>query len=525
MPDVSVRPVRTSRQETAAAAAAEEERITYDQMMERLRRNADSRKGARRSEQPVLRTRKVRRNLLIGLGTAALLGLGLWQGFRFLNTMRMRGDTFRAELSRRVSELVGAKAELGRCDRGAGSDVSASKGRIQFAPEDFLQVAEFTDLSVRLDNASWYTPDWHVSMLTLGRADLNFTPGAYTTDGTGNQRLNISASTSEERRKGEKFRFGIASSPDSISIDTLRLGNLAMRWKGASGEEESVSELQGLAAVKVGGAGFELHDGLLQMSGLSPRKVKTLNGRIDGNNLVIESSRIEVTADADLVLSGTAELKRSGSLSLKAKLEPLMIIHILPEYWRTRLLGRLEVPSATWQSGFSGGPPPALEGNFLLKDVALVKLPFLDKIAKLASLRSHQLVPLDLESLTGTFRLSHQGIELTKIQGARKDGAVRVSGDFRLDAAGNPSGVVTVEFPAGSLTATPPGFVQLPTGGHAIRVTLSGDAAMLADSLGSTAETFVPDLKSNSLQPSAPAVPQEKKDKALEDSFRELIGE
>lgn len=521
MPEAAVRPVRSSRQETAAAA---EERVTYDQMMERLRRNADSRKGARRSEQPVLRTRKVRRNLLIGLGSAALLALGLWQGFRFLNTVRMRGDTFRAELSRRVSELIGAKAELGRCDRGAGSDIAASKGRIQFAPDDFLQAAEFADLSARLDNASWYTPDWHASMLTLGRADLNFTPGAYTSDGTGDQRLNITASVAGERRKGEKFRFGIASNPDSISIDTLRLGNLSLRWKGASGEEESLSELQGLAAVKVAGAGFELHDGLLQLSGLSPRKVKTLNGRIEGSNLVIESSRIEVTADADLVLSGTAELKRSGGLSLKAKLEPLMIIHILPEYWRTRLLGRLEVPSATWQSGFSDGPPPALTGNFLLKDAALVKLPFLEKIAKLASLRSHQLVPLDLESLTGTFRLSHQGIELTGIQGARKDGAVKLSGDFRLDATGNPAGSITVQFPAGSLTTTPPGFVQLPNGGHAISLTLSGDPAMLGDSLGSSAETFVPDGKSNPLQPSAPAVPPAEKDKVLEDSFRELIG-
>ncbi len=383
-----------------------------------------------------------RRRWMYALLSLIFLAGATWFGIRLLNRWRIEGEGFRVNAARRVSELADRRVTFSRFQQTGPDQLGNASLTVSPTFQDLLSSATFTNLTSQLAAGSLMSEDWTLRSLRFQKADLAFDPAkkmdAATMWQTGPAPVDRGVPS-----QSNGFRLGLTSEPAAIVLESGYFDELNLTWPGPEGKPESLTQLEGNFHLAGPALRVEMSGGLLDTASWPPFPVHQINAKLQGSTLEIVSARLGFTAGHEIRVTGSAELVPAGRLQLSGDIAPILLKHLLPENWSTNVLGSFETTGSQWLSHFQSGPPPTLSGPFLVRGAVLRGLPFVEKIATL--LRKPELALMEFPTFSGQFIWTPQTTRISAISAITKDGLLRLKGDLTVTPEGNLGGQLVFE--------------------------------------------------------------------------------
>lgn len=420
---------------------------------------------------------------ILGITTLAILiGGGGFIGFQTLNKVRVEGDGFKVNVSRRVSELAGRRVSFSRFREAEKYSVGTASMAVTPEFNDLLGSAEFTDLMLKMTPASWMSDDWTLPEVRMRNVNLTFQPLKVMDTGTMLQTNPVPVDRGAVGKGG--FRMGVTSDPASISVESGQFESLNLSWPGPEGKPESLSKMEGYFRPMDGAVNLEIRGGILDTAAWPPFKVEQINARVKGTALEILSARVAISDTSIARLSGKAELVPDGKLELTADIQPVLLKDLLPDFWNSRIAGQFVSEGAKWVSQFKSGPPAEFSGPFTGRGIVFQNLGFVDKIANF--LRKPELTLMEFSEFRGNFSWTAKRVRISEIAAQTQDNLLKLSGWVEVVPGESVAAQLRVEaseaFFAG-LSGPPPFFKPSGDGFLAMDFELSGRGNVVQDNI------------------------------------------
>lgn len=446
---------------------------------------------------------------LVAIGVLAVLAASIY-GFRMMTRFRVEGETFRVNVGRRVSEILGRRTVFGKFTSGTFNDLFTPSANIEMNSGELLESVKLTDLQAVFSGPSWMTNEWNLSSLFVRQGRLVFNP--QTPDDSVKEAWRVGAPGTDREAPTRGFRFGISADPAVIAFDRGRFEAIDLEWPGPDGKPMGVYNLRGSFGLSAGVLSAQATDGQFR-AGLWPKAemgVRSFSVEQDGTRMAI-NARVALNSGggervSEVRLVGSADLVPTGSIELKAEMpDPVHVRHLIPLEWTQSLAGDIRLRDAVWTSSFRDGPPAELKGEFTINDL-IVRVPFGVKLA--SALRNPKLADLEFNGpATGRFSWTPERTEVTDFR-VESGNLLRMSGQFTVDANQTLSGELAIEIDSTFYVGLPggrPSFIPEPVDGWSrIEFTISGRPGNIVDSIPYSPSSLIIPVAPQSAPPAVP---------------------
>lgn len=531
--------------------------VSVDDMMDRLKSRPSSggsrvvsvttvdgeerevrKKRKRRSHQPKkareARVNLLRRGILFGLLPLVLVVIAGW----YVMVFRYKGETFRAELSERVSEVIGLKTEVALLDR-EGFSVGARRILIEGAPGSILKEIELMDNKASLGLGSHFSDDWNIRSLAAQTCRIQLQE-----TGEGVALFNGSAPGMPLALAG----LGLNSKPGNFNVQFMRIGECNVIWNPED-EDLEPHKLVSNALLTASDLGEETHftvtSGRVSLPEWPEMDIEHGKLLVSKSGIKVDEIRMERESGGDLEGivkgSGTIGFGPRTATSMNFDFKNLDVRDFLPDYWQDIVIGKvtgsLRFTSELGRTGSTMG-----EGNFSMPGGVLGNLPSMKQLSTQAGDVNLARIVFD-NNLNGKIRISPEGVEIYDIEG-KSPGLFEIRGNVNFMATGRVAGEVKIGISDEILRARKGGkpdfFGPRDDEISWTTVILSGKRDALRDDLAPRFEQMDaafdrqerenatrlvdPTEQGATVSPQAPPL-DESQNKSLENAFDKLIGE
>ncbi len=502
--------------------------VSVDEMLSQLR-SPDGTRRRRRSEQPIYAKRRRRRTLLTVLISLAVVLISGYYGIRFLQRLRLEGETFRLAVNRRISQALGCKVEFNRLHEGGDRSLAATDATLTIMDPGLLESAKFSSVNAALTSSSWFSNEWGIRQLSVSGGVIHFNPARIPSQPD-------SSPLPAVKESDNGFRWSISPEPDIITIDALRVINgIDLEWPAGSGEPpEAVRGLSG--GVKISRDGVmegSFIKGTVTSRGLPGLSLEHITWKLAGTRLEIPGARATCGPGTLFEITGHAELVPEGSVALKVNIVDTQLMALLPVQWRERLSGALTAKDCDFTAAFGKGPERTFSGSFTVNGALFNGIGFVQKLAHF--LQRPDLSVLEFPSLSGKFTWSpSKGLELTALS-AERESLLRLAGSASVNPAGDIEGRLSISVSELALQSrtnqVPHPFKPTAEGWAGVSFNIGGNAASISDDMGlpgsqaSAPRQPAPGETSPPQAPARPAAADPAKDARLEEAFESLLND
>ena len=369
------------------------------------------RRRRRRSQQP--KKEKEKRQKLfkkaIVLGIIGII-LVIFSLYFFMITW-ISGQGFKKNVSASVSDVISHDVSFGEFSL-SGLNLRSKAFKINSSPREVLLLdANLELLQTRIHPLSFFMKNWSMGNVQARSGNLLF----------GKDEQDISYNKIDRDNNGQKFvlnkaGIGLDSNPDHFEFNRLTVDECDFHWQGEGMMPDAFINDTNLIISNISSSEIpvDLIGGDLRIPSWPDLSVKSLSGKITKGNYLINQSRLGISQNGEVELSGKVSIKGKGEYQISSDFSKVDISEFFSKVWRDKVEGLVN-GGVNISGKLLDKPDMKAEGGFSGSNILLMRNPILSFISR--ALSEPVLSQIRIENLDVQFTKTLTDIEVSNLSG------------------------------------------------------------------------------------------------------------